>query len=258
MFLGVCLSPPCVVTEFCALGERAPGAWGAPTGPGAGRAGWPLVAGTPPSAGHRRICARACAPLLYHAPAAPQSRTSPHHAPPLLAPGSLYDVLRKARRDSAFAARLTWNRRLLMALDAGAPRATRARARTSGTPRHAICRGAAASGRPTGCGTPVKRSPGREASQAQSPPPPIGLAARHRWPAPPNLPPPSNVQPTARSTRTPTKPPSPRNPPAAKGMLYLHSHRPTILHRDLKSPNLLVAKDWRVQVRRAARPPPWH
>jgi serine/threonine protein kinase len=31
-------------------------------------------------------------------------------------------------------------------------------------------------------------------------------------------------------------------------MLYLHSHRPAILHRDLKSPNLLVAKDWRVLV----------
>lgn len=38
---------------------------------------------------------------------------------------------------------------------------------------------------------------------------------------------------------------------AAKGMLYLHSHRPAILHRDLKSPNLLVARDWRVQVRGA-------
>ena len=31
-------------------------------------------------------------------------------------------------------------------------------------------------------------------------------------------------------------------------MFYLHSHRPVILHRDLKSPNLLVSKDWRVQV----------
>lgn len=30
-------------------------------------------------------------------------------------------------------------------------------------------------------------------------------------------------------------------------MLYLHSHRPVILHRDLKSPNLLVSKEWRVQ-----------
>ncbi|KAI8475665.1 MAG: kinase-like domain-containing protein [Monoraphidium minutum] len=65
--------------------------------------------------------------------------------------GSLYDVLRKARRDAAFGARLTWPRRLLMALD------------------------------------------------------------------------------------------------AAKGMLYLHAHRPAVLHRDLKSPNLLVARDWRVQ-----------
>ncbi|KAI8472913.1 MAG: hypothetical protein J3K34DRAFT_502100 [Monoraphidium minutum] len=86
MFLGVCLRPPCVVTEYCSL-------------------------------------------------------------------GSLYDVLRRARRDAAFGARLTWTRRLLMALD------------------------------------------------------------------------------------------------AAKGMLYLHSHEPVaILHRDLKSPNLLVAKDWTVQV----------
>jgi hypothetical protein len=34
-------------------------------------------------------------------------------------PGSLYDVIRKARREPAFAARLTWPRRLLMAMDAG-------------------------------------------------------------------------------------------------------------------------------------------
>ena len=36
---------------------------------------------------------------------------------------------------------------------------------------------------------------------------------------------------------------------AAKGMLYLHSHKPAIIHRDLKSPNLLVDKHWRVKVR---------
>ena len=35
---------------------------------------------------------------------------------------------------------------------------------------------------------------------------------------------------------------------AAKGMLYLHSHRPAIIHRDLKSPNLLVDKHWRCKV----------
>ncbi|DBA75584.1 TPA: hypothetical protein ACH3X2_009138 [Trebouxia sp. C0005] len=35
---------------------------------------------------------------------------------------------------------------------------------------------------------------------------------------------------------------------AAKGMLQLHSHKPPILHRDLKSPNLLVDKHWRVKV----------
>jgi hypothetical protein len=38
---------------------------------------------------------------------------------------------------------------------------------------------------------------------------------------------------------------------AAKGMLYLHSHSPPILHRDLKSPNLLVTAHWTVKVRRA-------
>lgn len=35
-----------------------------------------------------------------------------------------------------------------------------------------------------------------------------------------------------------------------QGMLYLHGHKPQpIIHRDLKSPNLLVTKDWRVKVR---------
>ena len=31
-------------------------------------------------------------------------------------------------------------------------------------------------------------------------------------------------------------------------MLQLHSHKPPILHRDLKSPNLLVDKHWRVKI----------
>ncbi|KAI7836153.1 hypothetical protein COHA_009983 [Chlorella ohadii] len=35
---------------------------------------------------------------------------------------------------------------------------------------------------------------------------------------------------------------------AAKGMLALHSHQPPIIHRDLKSPNLLVDGAWRVKV----------
>ena len=35
---------------------------------------------------------------------------------------------------------------------------------------------------------------------------------------------------------------------AAAGMLHLHSRRPAIVHRDLKSPNLLVAADWTVKV----------
>lgn len=32
------------------------------------------------------------------------------------------------------------------------------------------------------------------------------------------------------------------------GMCYLHSFKPPIIHRDLKSPNLLVDKDWTVKV----------
>ena len=36
---------------------------------------------------------------------------------------------------------------------------------------------------------------------------------------------------------------------AAKGMMYLHSSEPPVIHRDLKSPNLLVDKHWRVKVR---------
>ncbi|GAB4821932.1 hypothetical protein N2152v2_008978 [Parachlorella kessleri] len=34
----------------------------------------------------------------------------------------------------------------------------------------------------------------------------------------------------------------------AKGMLYLHCHSPPIIHRDLKTPNLLVTSDWHVRV----------
>uniref|UniRef100_A0A453NSF0 Protein kinase domain-containing protein n=1 Tax=Aegilops tauschii subsp. strangulata TaxID=200361 RepID=A0A453NSF0_AEGTS len=33
----------------------------------------------------------------------------------------------------------------------------------------------------------------------------------------------------------------------AKGMNYLHTSHPTIVHRDLKSPNLLVDKNWVVK-----------
>jgi len=35
---------------------------------------------------------------------------------------------------------------------------------------------------------------------------------------------------------------------SARGMLYLHSSNPVILHRDLKSDNLLVSADWVVKV----------
>ena len=41
---------------------------------------------------------------------------------------------------------------------------------------------------------------------------------------------------------------SPQALDAAKGMLYLHAHSPPIIHRDLKSANLLVDKHWRVKV----------
>ena len=35
---------------------------------------------------------------------------------------------------------------------------------------------------------------------------------------------------------------------AAVGMLYLHSRATPVIHRDLKSPNLLVDENWRVKV----------
>ena len=38
---------------------------------------------------------------------------------------------------------------------------------------------------------------------------------------------------------------------AAKGMQYLHSCNPPIIHRDLKSPNLLVDKNYNVKVSHA-------
>lgn len=34
----------------------------------------------------------------------------------------------------------------------------------------------------------------------------------------------------------------------ARGMNCLHTSNPTIVHRDLKSPNLLVDKNWNVKV----------
>lgn len=35
---------------------------------------------------------------------------------------------------------------------------------------------------------------------------------------------------------------------AAKGMTYLHNHKPQIIHRDFKSPNLLIDEHWRAKV----------
>ncbi len=35
---------------------------------------------------------------------------------------------------------------------------------------------------------------------------------------------------------------------AAQGMLYLHSQSPPIVHRNLKSPNLLLDANWTVKV----------
>lgn len=43
-------------------------------------------------------------------------------------------------------------------------------------------------------------------------------------------------------------PPAPQAVDAATGMLYLHSRAVPLLHRDLRSPNLLVAEGFRVKV----------
>jgi serine/threonine-protein kinase CTR1 len=34
-----------------------------------------------------------------------------------------------------------------------------------------------------------------------------------------------------------------------RGMTFLHSNKPPIIHRDLKSPNLLVTQDYSLKVR---------
>ena len=41
---------------------------------------------------------------------------------------------------------------------------------------------------------------------------------------------------------------APCSPPAFPPFLPQHAHKPSIIHRDLKSPNLLVDKHWRVKV----------
>jgi serine/threonine protein kinase len=36
---------------------------------------------------------------------------------------------------------------------------------------------------------------------------------------------------------------------AAAGMMYLHSRKPPIVHRDVKSDNFLITADWNLKVR---------
>ena len=52
------------------------------------------------------------------------------------------------------------------------------------------------------------------------------------------------------STASPARhsPPPLQLADAARGMLYLHKSAPPILHRDLKTPNLLVTSDWHCKV----------
>ena len=158
--------------------------------------------------------------------------------PPLVvteycARGSLNDVLKRGLNSEAFAAQLDWQRRLGMALDA-------AKGEGDGGGRPWAWVASGAPGRGTSgagaCGQGRRAAVvGRPQARSGNPFPSVGAQR------PPTAPP-APAGPAHSHT------PTPSFPPPLAGMNYLHSSDPPVIHRDLKSPNLLVDKHWRVKV----------
>ena len=135
--------------------------------------------------------------------------------------GSLTDVLRGGRGSPAKARLLDWARRLNMALDAAKGMHCELAGTGPGLPARAWCK-------------PERAGASRRA----------GARVVRAWPAAC-----TTTHPTNHPTNHPTT--RPTNQPTNHARADLHEHVPPILHRDLKSPNLLVDKHWRVKVRGA-------
>ena len=204
MFMGLCLEPPCIVTEFCAR-------------------------------------------------------------------GSLYDVLKKARGAPAFAQQLDWSRRLSMALDAAKVTALLIIVEISPLLRFYLCCAVLHCAVP--CCAALLSSSCVEGRCFASNRPWMSLhmsnSCCHCLPCHVAHLKHAHIQAVLQlQSHVPHSETDPsilhscrytlllglaaawltKGLVALQGVLQLHSHKPPILHRDLKSPNMLVDRHWRVKV----------